>query len=227
MKVIEPYYYFPHADFEPISVSQRIKSDEKFLEYAGRIANQSHDIATQDSAEEFLKNLLTPKNGIVHKSVIEHRSFSVVFVCDRGISHEIVRHRIASYTQESTRYCNYAKAKFGSEITVIKPCFFKEGTHLYDTWYQSCLQAERAYFELLKHGATPQQARSVLPNSLKTKLLVTMNYSAWRHFFKLRTDSAAHPQMRELTIPLLKDLREISPVLFGDINSHLFDTVTK
>jgi len=149
--------------------------------------------------------------------MIEHCSFSVKFICDRGVSHEIVRHRIASYGQESTRYCNYGKDKFGNEITVIEPLFWDKHSAHYGTWEISCRQAEKAYFELLDNGATPQEARSVLPNSLKTEIVVTMNLRAWRHFFKLRTASVAHPQMVEITRPLLAELKEKLPEIFEDI----------
>jgi len=137
--------------------------------------------------------------------------------CWCGNSHEIVRHRIASYAQESTRYCNYSKDKFGSEITVIKPLFWQENSPQYQAWRIGCVEAEIAYFELLSLGATAQEARSVLPNSLKTEIVVTMNLRELRHFFRLRTANAAHPQMREVSIPLLNKLKTLIPVIFDDI----------
>ena len=127
-----------------------------------------------------------------------HEDVSVKFICDRGISHEIVRHRPASFCQESTRYCNYSNGKFGGEITVIKPCFFKENSTRYLKWFVACERAETAYNAILEDGGTPQEARDVLPNSLKTELIMTAPLMEWCHFFNLRMSSAAHPQMREV-----------------------------
>jgi len=150
-------------------------------------------------------------------AMIEHFNISVKFICDRGVTHEIVRHRIASYAQESTRYCNYNQEKFGKEITVIKPLFWNEESKQFQSWRIGCLQAEITYFELLALGASPQEARSVLPNSLKTEIVVTMNLRELRHFFRLRTAKTAHPQMREVAIMLLEELRGKIPVIFDDI----------
>lgn len=189
------------------------------IEQCGRVCYKSEDKITKDSAKVFCANIL--KRG--HEAVLEHCSFTVKFIVDRGVSHEIVRHRVASYCQESTRYCNYAKDKFGNEITVINPFFFDTGmgelsnSFVYDTWRHSCEVAERDYFKLLDMGATPQEARSVLPNSLKTEVVMTANIREWRHFLKLRTSPSAHPQIREVAIPLLKELQTKVPVLFDDI----------
>lgn len=150
-------------------------------------------------------------------AMIEHSSLSVKFIVDRGVSHELVRHRIASFAQESSRYCNYSKDKFGNEITVIKPCFWKEDSENFKEWKMACENAESTYFYLLSNGASAQEARSVLPNSLKTEIIMTANYREWRAFFKLRTEQAAHPSMREITIPLLKELQQRIPIIFDDI----------
>lgn len=127
-----------------------------------------------------------------------HQDVTVKFICDRGVSHEIVRHRVASFAQESTRYCNYSQDKFGREITVVRPSWCAENTAVYDTWMLGCEAAESDYFALLDDGCTPQEARSVLPNSLKTEVVVTMNLDSWRHFFTLRCSPAAHPDMKEV-----------------------------
>ena len=127
-----------------------------------------------------------------------HEDISMRFICDRGVTHEIVRHRPASFCQESTRYCNYSNGKFGGEITVIKPCFFKENSTRYLKWFVACERAETAYNAILEDGGTPQEARDVLPNSLKTELIMTAPLMEWCHFFNLRMSSAAHPQMREV-----------------------------
>ena len=183
------------------------------LERIGRVCYKSEGNIKEGSAEKFLKNIIA--RG--HESVIEHESISVKVICDRGVSHEIVRHRIASYSQESTRYCNYAQEKFGRELTFIRPCFWQEEPEKYQIWQETMAEIERNYFRLLDLGAVPQEARSILPNSLKTELAVTMNLREWRHFFRLRTDAASHPQMRETACALLEDFRARVPILFDTL----------
>lgn len=183
------------------------------LEYCGRVCYKSEDKIAEGTAEKFLRNII--KRG--HEAVLEHVSITVKFICDRGVSHEIVRHRMASYCQESTRYCNYSREGFGSEITVIAPCYFIPDSIGWQEWENDCKRAERSYFNLLAYGYTPQEARAVLPNSLKTEVVMTANIREWRHFLKLRTAPAAHPQMREVAIMLLEKLKERVPVLFEDI----------
>lgn len=191
----------------------------KLIERIGRVCYKSEDKITEDSCRAFIKKLI--KSG--HEAMIEHYSFSVKFICDRGVSHEIVRHRIAAFAQESTRYCNYSKAQFGKEITIIDPIFFDKyndglcSPQMWDKWEKGCKDAEDAYFQLIDNGATPQEARSVLPNSLKTEIVMTANLREWRHFFKLRTANTAHPQMREVTRPLLSELKGLIPEVFDDI----------
>lgn len=205
MKVIEPKVEF-------ISVIDG-KAILKQIEQCGRICYKSEDNIAAGTAEKFVANII--KRG--HEAVLEHFSFSVKFTCDRGVSHEIVRHRVASYCQESTRYCNYSNDKFGSEITVIKPLYLESGTLGYDAWFMACQTAEGAYFDLLDWGCSPQEARAVLPNSLKTEIIMTANLREYRHFFKLRCAKAAHPQMREVSNMLLKMCKEQIPVVFDDI----------
>lgn len=185
----------------------------KKIERCGRTCYKSEDKITADSAEKFVSSII--KRG--HESVLEHVSFTVKFIVDRGVSHELVRHRIASFSQESTRYCNYSQGEFGEEITVVAPCFANENRGGYYLWMVSCECAEAKYLELLDAGWIPQEARSVLPNSLKTEVVMTANLREWRHFLRLRTSTAAHPQMREVTVPLLKELQKIIPVVFDDI----------
>ncbi len=183
------------------------------LERAGRVCYKSEGNITEDSAEKFIKRII--ERG--HESVLEHESITMHVICDRGVSHEIVRHRIASYSQESTRYCNYSSGKFGGELTFIRPCFWAEGDPNYETWRRAMEMSELFYLTMLKDGATPQEARSVLPNSLKTELYMTMNLREWRHFLRLRTAAAAHPQMRELALQIKEILSKELPVLFADI----------
>jgi len=207
MKIIKPSY----------EIMTKINREEilKTLEMAGRTCYKSEDKITKESAGRFVKTLI--KSG--HEAMIEHFNLTIKFICDRGVTHEIVRHRVASYAQESTRYCNYSQDKFGNEITVIEPYFFanNDDDSNYYYWQESCEWAEEYYFKLLENGATPQEARSVLPNSLKTEIVVTMNMRELRHFLRLRTAKVAHPQIREIAIPLLNELQEKLPEIFGDI----------
>lgn len=213
MKIIKP-------SFEIIN-KERINGIEilKDIERVGRTCYKSEDKITDSSAVKFVSGLI--ERG--HEAMIEHNAISVRFICDRGVSHELVRHRLASFGQESTRYCNYSKDKFGNELTFILPFFFdtgmgvKSNSLVFQEWQHLCEHAEDAYFNLLKMGAEPQQARSVLPNSLKTEIVMTMNLREWRHFFGLRCDAPAHPQMRELTMPLLKEMHELIPIVFDDL----------
>ena len=182
------------------------------IELAGRTCYKSESKITEDSAEKFVRNIL--KRG--HEAVIEHGSVTVRFTCDRGVSHEIVRHRLASYCQESTRYCNYSKDGFGGEITVIEPSWCSEGDPAYEVWKKACQRAELSYFDLMSIGCSPQESRSVLPNSLKTEVVMTANMREWRHFLRLRTASAAHPDMREVAKMLLTEMKNRYPVFFED-----------
>lgn len=185
----------------------------KKIEKIGRVCYKSEDKITENSARKFLLNIL--KSG--HESVIEHEKVSVRIICDRGVTHEIVRHRIASYSQESTRYCNYCNEKFGNELTFIKPLFWQEDSKEYEIWLNTMQTIEDAYNSMIAMGAEPQQARSILPNSLKTEIVITMNLREWRHFFKLRTSRRAHPQMREVACLLLEEFKKRIPVIFDDI----------
>lgn len=205
MKIIKPSVEF----VTPIDG----KAVLEHIEECGRVCYKSEDRITEGSAEAFVKNLI--KRG--HEAVLEHYSFTVKFICDRGVSHELVRHRLASYCQESTRYCNYSNGKFGGEITVIEPCYLEPDTGVYRLWWYLCKEAEITYFDFLEHNCTPQEARAVLPNSLKTEVVMTANLREWRHFLKLRTAKAAHPQMRELAIPLLEMVKKAIPIVFDDI----------
>lgn len=191
------------------------------IERAGRVCYKSEGAITDASSGRFVEQII--RNG--HESVLEHVSLTVKFTVDRGVSHEIVRHRIASYSQESTRYCNYSRDQFGKELTVIQPCFWAEDSPAYQVWKEAMEAAERAYFRLLEGGATPQEARSVLPNSLKTDLIMTANLREWRHFLKLRTDKASHPQMREVAVPLLADLKWHLPIIFDDLGAKEWENL--
>jgi thymidylate synthase (FAD) len=193
----------------------------QLIETAGRTCYKSEEKQTDNTTRTFIAMLLNRN----HESVLEHSAMTIKFICDRGVSHELVRHRLASFSQESTRYCNYSggvtfvippwiELKECEILTTVDSCI--AGT---EEWVSSMLAAEETYIHLInKKGWTPQQARSVLPNALKTELVVTANFREWRHIFKLRTAQAAHPQMRELMVPLLARCKEQIPVIFDDIN---------
>lgn len=217
MKIIEPSYTILS------DISEGGIKELQFIESAARTCYKSEDKITEDgeSAKALIRRLIT--SG--HEAMLEHSMLSVRFVVDRGISHEIVRHRLFSFAQESTRYCNYSKGKFGSELTFIKPCFFEKTSPKYITWANFCRIAEDVYLGFIETcDVTPQEARTVLPNSIATELVVTGNYREWRHFLKLRTDKAAHPQMREVTELLLLRLQERIPIIFDDIGADADET---
>jgi len=146
----------------------------------------------------------------------KHRHVAVLFVVNRAITHEIVRHRPVSYLQESQRYCRYSQDKFGSEVTFIKPMFFKKGSEEYRLWEEAMQETEKIYLKLLD-TSSPQAARTVLPNSCKTELITFANLLEWLHIFKLRTSKGAEPSMREVMIPLLHEFQKKYPTIFGGI----------
>ena len=191
-------------------------SPEIAIERCGRIAYKSEDKITEGSAAKFVRMIL--ERG--HEAVIEHACASMIFITDRGITHEIVRHRLFSYVQESTRYCNYGKEKFDNEITVIKPIFpsndWQYALHSM-CWYGAMKMSEWTYMLMSKTKLPPQWARSVLPNSLKTEIAVTGNLREWKHFFKLRCAKTAHPQMQELAKMALRILSPMAPTVFEDL----------
>ena len=187
------------------------------LENAARTCYKSEGLITDESYKSIIKKIVDS----YHESVLEHEKVTVRIVCDRGVSHELVRHRIASFSQESTRYCNYGTDKFGDEITVIAPYDKSVNAPIFNVWESAMINAEKSYMSLLWCGCSPQIARSVLPNSLKTEIVVTANLREWRHIFAMRTDKAAHPQMREIMCPLLKEIRRLIPIIYDDIGTDI------
>lgn len=190
------------------------------VEKIGRVCYKSEDRIKEGSAEKFIAGII--RSG--HESVIEHESVSIKVICDRGVSHEIVRHRVASYSQESTRYCNYSKDKFQNQISVIdiSTGFSYDmdnpiACEKYKIWNEAMECAEKYYFQMLEAGASPQEARSILPNSLKTELVMTMNLREWRHFLRLRLGNGAHPQIKEISKLILEIFKQKLPVFFQDI----------
>ena len=212
MKLIKPSIEFLWMTAAPLSTIER----------AGRTCYKSEDNISAGSAEHFVRNLL----HMGHLAMIEHASASYRVVCDRGVTHEIVRHRLFSYAQESTRYCNYK----GGVTFIIPPWLeLDEGDYIgSDTlvftrrkelwsWIKILLKCEDTYTDVLNMGWTPQQARSVLPNALKTEIVITGNLREWLHFFELRCASTAHPQMQEIANMILSDIRGRVPVIFDDV----------
>lgn len=192
----------------------------KKIERIGRVCYKSEDHIKEGSAEAFIRGII--KRG--HESVIEHESISVRVVCDRGVTHEIVRHRLASYSQESTRYCNYASDKFGNQITCIDPSTgfgydLDSGPDRKkrELWEQAMKSAEQYYFALIQAGARPEEARGVLPNALKTEIVMTMDLREWRHFLRLRGGRGAHPQIAEIAGMILEEFTRRYPVFFEDL----------
>lgn len=239
MNIIRASYQIMKPDLDAPDAAMKVYRD---IEESGRVCYQSEAAMTEESGEKFVRTMV--RNG--HDAMLEHATMKVRFTVDRGVSHELVRHRLCSFAQESTRYCNYSKNKFGNEITVIEPCFFRSipenirkdlqkmmpgeivtstscRTDIcmrYVKWINTCLYAEKSYFELLELGATPQEARAVLPNSLKTTIDVTANMREWRSIFKLRAageHGTPHPQMLEVMVPLLNECKLKLPALFDDI----------
>lgn len=208
VNIVKPHYEI----LTPINGNDILK----LIELAGRTCYKSHNLITDDSAKNFVEKIA--QRG--HESVIEHYNVTVRFICNRGFTHELVRHRLAAYSQESTRYCNYTKDKFGSEITVIKPFEVEEGTKEYEIWKTAMENAEKSYMEMVNNGSKPENARGVLPIDIKTEIVITTNLREWKHIFSLRTSKAAHPSMRELMIPLLKEFKEKIPVIFDSIEPN-------
>lgn len=198
------------------------------IEKIGRTCYKSEDKITDTSHVQFIRGLIS--RG--HEAMIEHEYMSVCFTVDRGVTHELVRHRIANFAQESTRYCNYSNDKFGNEISVIdiadaiqldskmKHMDAETIVEVLNVWNEAMLDAEKHYFKLIELGATPQIARGVLPTSTKATIWITANMREWRAIFKLRADKPAHPQMREVMLPLLYNLKNILPLFFEDIDAY-------
>lgn len=205
-----------HSSYEIFTdLSNPIETILKPIERAGRICYKSENNITNDSCIQFCKNIIS--RG--HEAVIEHSQLSVKFTIDRAIANELVRHRLASYCQESTRYCSYNKNKFGNEIKVIVPEDLENDVVNYSIWYESCMHAENAYMALLSNNVKPELARNVLPLSTATEIIMTANIREWRNVLRLRSshNMCAHPQMRSICDRLLAELKSKIPVLFDDI----------
>lgn len=212
MKIVEPYAKIADIKLIPFSVEDGINMLKR-IEHYGRVSHRSEEAQDANHQETYGRFIRSVVLGHGDLSIIEHESVTVEMVVDRGITHEIVRHRIGSYTQESTRFVNYDKPEH--EPTFIKPLGMTDSQTRH--WTHAIGDASEYYKYMLQAGAAPQIARSVLPNALASKIIVTYNLRSWRHFFIMRTSREAHPQMKQVTIPLLKEFQEKIPILFEDI----------
>lgn len=226
MKIIKQ----SHQILDPIDGQAILKR----IEYAGRTCYQSRELAAEGTAERFVKSIIA--SG--HHSVLEHINLSVSFITDRGMTHQIVRHRLMAYSQESTK-CNYGKFRFGHELTFILPIEFYNAhdrtpgetedqfnqrcsstlRNQYISWHSSLVEIEKNYFKMLEDGASPLLARSLLPNCLKAELIVTGNIRSWRHFLFMRTAKDAHPQIQALTKPLHEEFKGKIPMVFDELSA--------
>lgn len=204
MQIIEPSIQVEKIDGKKIM---------KNIERACRTCYRSEGKITEESYKTLLKNCIN--RG--HESVLEHEKVTVRMICDIGVYKDLTRHRIASFSIESTRYCNYGKDKFENEIKFIKPCNIDEKSELYNIWENSCLDIEENYLKMSKLEATPDQMRMILPHSTAAEVTMTANIREWIHILELRTSAHTHPAVRQLLIPLLLHFKEIMPEIFENI----------
>ena len=200
---------------EPKIEVEKINGKEimKRIERACRTCYRSEEKITEDSYKTLLKNCIT--RG--HESVLEHEKVTIRMTCDVGVYKDLTRHRIASFSIESTRYCNYGKDKFNSEVKFMKPCNIDEGTNVYELWKNTCENIEKNYIQMSKLGATPDELRMILPHSTAAEVTMTANIREWKHILLLRTSNHTHPSIRQLLIPLLIHFKEIMPEIFEDV----------
>ena len=216
MNIVQPSFQIMKYDKQALS----------FLEKIGRICYKSEDKIKKGSAEKFIENIIHRD----HTAMVEHSSITVKFIHNRGFSHELVRHRLSSFAQESTRYVDYNKDKYKKELTFIAP-YWEKGEflkkeqmqanilHAYDLWYGTMWEIEKTYKEMKDLGTDTDAVRGILPNDIKTEIVITANFREWRKILSLRTAKVAHPDMRRVMIPLLQELKKNIPVIFNDINT--------
>lgn len=204
MKIIEPIIEIENVNYKRIM---------KNLERACRTCYRSEDKITDESYKTLLKNCIN--RG--HESILEHEKITIQMVCDIGVYKDLTRHRIASFSIESTRYCNYGKDKFDNQIKFIKPVNMEENTELYTEWKEACENIEKHYIKMAKLGATPDQMRMILPHSTAALVTMTANVREWKHILELRASSHAHPSVEQVMIPLLIHFKENMPEIFENI----------
>mgnify|MGYP001052565845 CR=1 FL=1 len=204
MQIVDPY-----IQVEKVNGIQIMKN----IERACRTCYRSEGKTTEESYKTLLKNCIT--RG--HESVLEHEKVTIRLYCDLGVYKDLTRHRIASFSIESTRYCNYGKDKFDNELKVIRPCNIEEGTDIYANWKNACEAIEKNYMEMSKKGALPDQLRMILPHSIAAEVTMTANIREWKHILSLRASNHTHPSIRQLMIPLLLYFKQIMPEIFEDV----------
>ena len=204
MKIIEPKISV--EDYDGIKIMKR-------LERACRTCYKSENLITEDSYKHLLTNCLN--RG--HESILEHEIISIRMICDIGVYKDLTRHRFASFSIESTRYCNYGKDKFDNEIKFIKPVHIEEGTENYKIWEDTMKYIEKQYLEMGEKKATPDQMRMLLPHSTAAEVCMTANIREWRHILSLRCSKMTHPAVRQLLIPLLLKFKKDMPELFENV----------
>lgn len=204
MKIIEPKIYV--ENYDGIKIMKR-------LERACRTCYKSENLITEDSYKHLLTNCLN--RG--HESILEHEKISIRMICDIGVYKDLTRHRFASFSIESTRYCNYGKDKFDNEIKFIKPVHIEEGTENYKIWEDTMKYIEKQYMEMGEKKATPDQMRMLLPHSTAAEVCMTANIREWRHILSLRCSKMTHPAVRQLLIPLLLKFKKDMPELFENV----------
>lgn len=208
MKIIEPYIIMEKYDAKKIM---------KNLEKACRTCYRSEDKITEESYKTLLKNCIN--RG--HESILEHEKITIQMVCDIGVYKDLTRHRLASFSIESTRYCNYGKDKFDNEIKFIKPCNIDEDSEIYDFWKHTMERVEMNYLHMAARGATPDQMRMLLPHSTAALVTMTANIREWKHILSLRTTMHTHPSVQQVMIPLLLKFEKDMPEVFGNIEYNL------
>jgi thymidylate synthase (FAD) len=204
MKIIEPTIQVEKVDYKQVM---------KNLERACRTCYRSEGKITEESYKTLLKNCIN--RG--HESILEHEKVTIRMLCDIGVYKDLTRHRIASFSIESTRYCNYGKDKFDNQIKFIKPVNMEEGTELYNKWYDTCKIIEQNYIEMSKLEATPDQLRMMLPHSTAAEVTMTANIREWKHIFSLRCTKHTHPAVEQLMIPLLLKFKKEMPEIFDNV----------
>ncbi len=204
MKLVDPVLYVENYDGKKIMHR---------IERACRTCYRSENLITEESYKTLLKNCLN--RG--HESILEHEKISIRMICDIGVYKDLTRHRFASFSIESTRYCNYGKDKYDNQIKFIKPAHIEEGTQIYDLWKKSLEQIEENYVKMSEIGAKPDQLRMILPHSTAAEVNMTCNIREWRHVLSLRCAKMTHPTIRQLLIPLLLKFKQDMPELFENI----------
>lgn len=209
MKIVKPSFEILSGTSQDFIVDQL-----KIIELAGRNCYKSEDKICEGSHDKMIGMLRSKK----HLSVLEHGNMTVRIIGSRGMSHQLVRHRIAAYSQESQRYCNYSKGKFDNEVVFVEPVGFdKWDEKVQESFNQGLLSAEKYYLELLDQGLKAEDARGVLPNQAKTEVVVTMNLRSWMHFFEMRCDKHAQTEIRFLAKGILKEFHKLMPVIFKEL----------